>query len=94
MATREQDKWYALPVPDTLARLETSVETGLSDAQVAQRQTQFGKNELPAESEMPLWKLLLSQFTEVMVLVLIAAAIISVIMATPRTRSSSWPSCC
>ena len=81
MASKEQgEKWYALPVPDVLARLGTSAEIGLSAQQVAERQAQFGKNELPVASETSLWKLLLSQFTEVMVLVLIAAAIISLLL--------------
>ncbi len=80
----QEDKWYALPVAEVLQRLGTDVERGLSAQDVAQRQAEHGKNELPSDTGTSVWRLLLSQFTDVMVLVLIAAAAISVIIGDTK----------
>ena len=47
---------------------------GLSAAEVAARQSQYGPNALPADDGVDWARLILSQFTDVMVLVLIVAA--------------------
>ncbi|MBI5960057.1 MAG: cation-translocating P-type ATPase [Chloroflexi bacterium] len=78
MASQVKEKWYALSQEDTLERLEANQENGLSQQEAAQRQAKYGKNELPSEAETSIWELLRSQFTDVMVIVLIVAAIISV----------------
>lgn len=69
--------FYRLDVPQTLTELETNGDTGLTAAEVARRQAQHGKNMLPVGEGTSLPKLFLSQFTDLMVLILIAAAIIS-----------------
>ena len=50
---------------------------GLSAQQVSQRALQHGANELPSGRQRSLWALLLEQFSDVMILVLMAAAVIS-----------------
>ncbi|MBP8973550.1 MAG: cation-translocating P-type ATPase [Anaerolineae bacterium] len=84
MGDAPKNKWYALSVAEALSRLGTDVERGLSAQDVAQRQAQYGKNELPSDTGTSVWQLLISQFTDVMVLVLIAAAAISVIIGDTK----------
>ncbi len=84
MSQTQDERWYALTADQTLERLGTSIEHGLSEQQVAERQAKFGKNALPTGQGTSIVKLLLSQFTEVMVLVLIAAAIISIIIGDTK----------
>ncbi|MBN1201514.1 MAG: cation-translocating P-type ATPase [Anaerolineae bacterium] len=77
MSPQTQKNWYALTVDATLQQLETDPETGLTTDQVRVRHQQVGKNELPREQGTPIWTLLIGQFTSVMVVVLLVAAVIS-----------------
>lgn len=55
--------------------------TGLDPAAVEQAQLKYGLNELPAEEGKPLWKLVLEQFEDLLVRILLAAAVISFVLA-------------
>jgi len=52
-------------------------EHGLPEHEVAQRALQHGPNELPSQGRRSLWAMLLEQFSDFMILVLLAAAVIS-----------------
>ncbi|MBE2238842.1 MAG: cation-translocating P-type ATPase [Caldilineaceae bacterium] len=52
---------------------------GLSDAEAQRRLAAYGPNELASEPPIPRWRRLLAQFTNVLVLLLLAATVISVI---------------
>ncbi|KAI7855486.1 Ca-transporting ATPase [Circinella umbellata] len=54
---------------------------GLEEGQVLKQQKKYGKNELPEEEATPLWQLILEQFQDQLVLILLAAAIISFVLA-------------
>ncbi|WP_336514071.1 cation-translocating P-type ATPase [Pollutibacter soli] len=54
-----------------------SSEIGLSDEQVSQKKEEFGLNELQEKKKKPAWMIFLSQFKDFMILILIAAAVIS-----------------
>jgi Ca2+-transporting ATPase len=71
--------FYRLDVDPALAELKTSYQ-GLTDTEVASRQQQYGKNKLPTETGANLLKLIVSQFADIMVIVLIVAAIISLFL--------------
>ncbi|MBX2955754.1 MAG: cation-translocating P-type ATPase [Cyclobacteriaceae bacterium] len=62
---------------DVIQKLKTSAKTGLSAAEAKARLTEYGPNELEERVKKPAWKMLLSQFMETMVVILIIAAIIS-----------------
>jgi Ca2+-transporting ATPase len=72
--------YYRQPIADVLDELRVEPSVGLSDAEVTTRRTQFGPNSLPQESGESWIKLLISQFTDIMVLVLIGAAVISAVI--------------
>ena len=69
--------WYAISSELCATRLNTHPERGLSDENVRDRFAAQGPNELPEAQPSSLLKLFLSQFTSVIVWVLIGAAIIS-----------------
>lgn len=69
-------KWFAQEPQEILQELNTNVETGLSDNEVAARQQKFGPNELVDRGTKSPWKIILEQLSETMVVILIVAAII------------------
>ncbi|CAF3394143.1 unnamed protein product [Rotaria socialis] len=54
---------------------------GLSEERVRQDLETYGPNELPVEDGKPLWKLILEQFNDLLVKILLAAACISFVLA-------------
>ncbi|CAO0801512.1 unnamed protein product [Mucor circinelloides] len=54
---------------------------GLNKAQIKDLQEKYGKNELPPEEPTPLWRLVLDQFKDKLVLILLGAAIVSFVLA-------------
>ena len=76
--------FYKLSVDETLAALQTDGERGLSSDEVRRRQAQYGKNVLPTEEGAHWLKLVLSQFTELMVIILLVAAAISALLGDTK----------
>lgn len=56
-------------------------EAGLSSTEAARRQTLHGSNELPRERGTPFWKMVLEQFRDHMVQILLVSAVISFVLA-------------
>eukprot|EP00735_Rhodelphis_limneticus_P011161 TRINITY_DN4224_c0_g1::TRINITY_DN4224_c0_g1_i1::g.7989::m.7989 TRINITY_DN4224_c0_g1::TRINITY_DN4224_c0_g1_i1::g.7989 ORF type:complete len:1009 (+),score=216.06,sp/Q7PPA5/ATC1_ANOGA/57.43/0.0,E1-E2_ATPase/PF00122.15/63,E1-E2_ATPase/PF00122.15/1e-67,E1-E2_ATPase/PF00122.15/4.1e+02,Cation_ATPase_C/PF00689.16/4.9e-46,Hydrolase/PF00702.21/2.8e-32,Hydrolase_like2/PF13246.1/1.3e-19,HAD/PF12710.2/1.2e-16,Cation_ATPase_N/PF00690.21/1.6e-16,Cation_ATPase_N/PF00690.21/3e+03,Hydrolase_3/PF08282.7/67,Hydrol len=57
------------------------VQHGLSEGQVINLRLQYGTNELPAEAKTPFWQLVLKQFDDLLVKILVGAAVISFLLA-------------
>jgi P-type Ca2+ transporter type 2C len=69
--------WYAM-TPDRVAEeLAVDLESGLRAAEACARLEQVGPNELAAAERDPWWRLLIAQFQDFMVLVLLAATAIA-----------------
>jgi P-type Ca2+ transporter type 2C len=68
--------WYSLSVDETLARLG-STPAGLTAAEAASRLEQYGLNELQAAGRVSPWKLLLEQFKNVLIIILLIATVLS-----------------
>ncbi|CAG9462418.1 unnamed protein product [Pedinophyceae sp. YPF-701] len=67
---------------DELVRfLGTSVSKGLSPEEAARRLEQYGPNELQKDPPTPLWKLVLEQFEDLLVRLLLMAAVVSFALA-------------
>jgi len=64
-----------------LSHYECDGATGLSDEEAAHRLLRFGRNELPSDEGVPFWKLVLKQFDDLLVKILIASAVISFLLA-------------
>src|SRR3989475_11284047 len=70
------DDWHALRAEAVLQRLDSS-PLGLTSREAAQRLSRFGPNELVQTAKGSPLRILLSQFIDVLVIVLIIAAVIS-----------------
>ncbi len=68
---------YRQSIEQVAAAHETDPERGLSAEEAARRLSRFGRNELTEEKPPSRWRQFLSQFNDVLVLLLIAAALIS-----------------
>lgn len=71
--------WHSKSAKDVMQELESS-EEGLSDSEAKERLTYYGANELRKRKKKSIGKMLLEQITDVMVLILIAAAALSMIL--------------
>lgn len=73
----DKEQWYRMSAKEAAAALQTDMSMGLEPGQAAERLKKYGTNELEALPGRSIYSMLLDQFKEVMVLMLIAAAIIS-----------------
>lgn len=69
--------WHAIPTDKLLEILDTRAGDGLELDQVLKRQSQYGPNRMAEIPPQPLWKRFLSQFAELIIWILIAAALIA-----------------
>lgn len=83
MVSSQEQTWWTDDVASLEDRLETSITSGLSEAQVLERQDRYGLNELEEEPIQPAWRLFLAQFANTMIMVLLAAAVIMVAIGEP-----------
>lgn len=70
-------EYYRLDAAAALAELQSNKEIGLTSADARTRAEKYGANELPAGESTNLIQLLLGQFSDLMVIILLAAAVIS-----------------
>lgn len=75
-----ESKWHAMDAAAVLAVLNSNLELGLSDDEARDRLGVYGPNEIEETKKISAWKLLISQFKETLVLILVAAAIISMVI--------------
>ena len=68
---------HTLPAEAVARRLGVDVQTGLDGTVAAERLASHGPNKLPEPLPRPVWKRLLDQFRDFMILVLMAAAVVS-----------------
>ncbi|KAI5598083.1 hypothetical protein BDE02_02G108300 [Populus trichocarpa] len=72
---------YARSIAEVLDFFGVDPMKGLSDSQVTLHSKIHGKNVLPEETRTPFWKLVLKQFDDLLVKILIAAAAVSLVLA-------------
>ncbi|MGB9724077.1 MAG: calcium-translocating P-type ATPase, SERCA-type [Chloroflexia bacterium] len=72
---------YRLPAEEVARRLQTDLKHGLSTEQARSLLQEFGPNELPEEAPTPLWRRFLNQFRSFLVIILLVAALISLVVA-------------
>lgn len=71
------NNWHTLTIDGAALRLETKPQSGLSSVDAAKRLAQFGANELKEKRTRSPWRMLLDQFADFMIIVLIGAAVVS-----------------
>ncbi len=76
--------WHQLPPAAVLRALDTDVQAGLPAAEARARLHRHGHNVLQEKPRRSLWRMLLDQFSDFMILVLIGAALISGMIGDAR----------
>lgn len=69
--------WQSLPSTQALVELGSHAQQGLTSQQVAERLAQYGTNELEETGGRNWWQILLDQFTNIMLILLIVVALVS-----------------
>ncbi|TVR43883.1 MAG: cation-transporting P-type ATPase [Bacteroidia bacterium] len=83
MTTQEKEqnkRFHAMPADEAIKELETDKENGLSSDEAAKRLEKYGRNEIPKGPKRTWWQRLLAQFHNVLIYVLIGAAVITALM--------------
>ena len=73
------EKPHALSFDKVVEQLSTSVNDGLTKAQIKNRFAQFGKNEMPPEKSRTTWRIFLDQFLNSIIYILSIAALLAFI---------------
>ena len=71
--------WYGLTVDEACARLDVDPRSGLDPAEVERRRAEVGPNKLAEAEKEPGWRAFLRQYRDLMQLVLLGAAIVSIV---------------
>jgi P-type Ca2+ transporter type 2C len=69
--------WHSMASQSALQELQTDRQTGLRSTQVTERQQQYGLNELQETGGRSAWMILVDQFRNIMLILLIAVAVIN-----------------
>ena len=77
--------WYALTPEDVEKRLDVDPAQGLWAAKAAELLQKNGPNALPAEATVPGWKQFLAQYRSYMQIILVAAAVASILIGEIAT---------
>ncbi|XP_045491898.1 calcium-transporting ATPase sarcoplasmic/endoplasmic reticulum type isoform X1 [Colias croceus] len=72
---------HSKSVDEVLGFFGTDPDKGLTPDQIKRNQEKYGPNELPAEEGKSIWQLVLEQFDDLLVKILLLAAIISFVLA-------------
>ncbi|WIA41984.1 hypothetical protein OEZ86_009286 [Tetradesmus obliquus] len=78
---------HAHDVHEVLSFYRVDPQTGLTAQQVVQARAQYGRNELAPDEGTPLWKLILKQFDDLLVKILLVAAVVDFIIAASSGES-------
>jgi Ca2+-transporting ATPase len=70
--------WHALSANRVLAQLQVDASNGLSEQEAHKRAQQFGRNALQREARAPIWVIFLMQFCNLIIILLMAAAVASI----------------
>jgi P-type Ca2+ transporter type 2C len=74
------DGWYGVAPDDVATRLGVDPAAGLTSQRAADLLAQHGPNALPAEAQEPGWRRFLDQYRSYMQLILLAAAVVSLVL--------------
>src|SRR5215213_2671200 len=78
-AATETTVWHGLTAQEASAQLQVEPRTGLDPAEVERRRAEVGPNKLAEAKTEPGWRAFLRQYRDLMQLVLLGAAIVSIV---------------
>ena len=79
-AVQPTPDWHTLTVDEALAHQGVVADQGLKADQVQARQQQFGPNQLEESAGRPTWEIILDQFKNIMLIMLIVVAIVAAVL--------------
>lgn len=68
-------------IEECISHFETNIDSGLSEAEASRRLDVNGYNELEKEKPVPMWKLVVEQFDDYLIKILLASAAFSFFLA-------------
>jgi P-type E1-E2 ATPase len=74
------EKWHTIDAQEVLKKLKSDTKNGLHQDEIHQRQEIYGRNEIPRGKKQSAWVRLLVQFHNVLIYVLMGAAIITALL--------------
>ncbi len=77
--------WYTLTPDEVASRLQVDPAKGLTAAEAQARLQKYGPNALAEAKAVPVWKQFLKHYTDYMQIVLVVAAVVSLLIAEYRT---------
>ena len=84
--------WHSLEVGEAIELLSANVDTGLTSQEVESRLQKYGTNELEESGGRGSWEILVDQFKNIMLLMLIAVAIVSGVLDLLALQSGNLKS--
>lgn len=76
----EAPPWHACEVADTLARLASCAQQGLTEAEAQQRLQQYGPNRLPEARGRSIWQRILLQFDNLLIYIMLASSVVTALL--------------
>lgn len=76
--------WHDKSIPELLETFKTDAQSGLTDSQVELSRENYGTNEIPITKQRSKFLLLLDQFNDPVIYILIVAAILNSFVADPK----------
>lgn len=80
MEKEELELKKELSIEELEAKFKTNLEGGLTDSQIDENRLLYGVNELKDKKKIPIWIKFLTEFKDPLIIILIIAAIISIIV--------------
>ncbi len=78
--TQSQVNWHAMPQEQILQQFATPQDIGLTSAEAARRLEIYGPNQLMQAAGITFWRMLIDQFNNFVVIMLIVASVISAVL--------------
>ncbi|OAA45495.1 ATPase, P-type, calcium-transporting [Metarhizium rileyi] len=72
---------FARPIATVLSHFDVDEHDGLSNKEVEELRIKYGRNSIPDEPPTPLWELILEQFKDQLVIILLGSAAVSFALA-------------
>lgn len=83
------DQSYTRSAADVLKHFDVKELSGLTSQQVSASKKKYGSNSLPEDPPTPIWQLILEQFKDQLVIILLGSAAISFVLALLE-ESDDW----
>lgn len=80
----KSESWHSLSVDEVAITVGVTLNQGLDETQISHRIQKYGPNRITSKKRRSIWHLLVAQFSDFMILVLIAAAVVSGLVGEPQ----------